>query len=130
MPDSMPGSEAAKAGLEAALVAEHFAVAGPDLLVGGVPVREIAAAAGTPVFIYDGGVMRRAYRSLAQALAGFADIHYSVKANPAPAVIRLFLEEGAGVEIASAGEYRLARNAGAAPGRKIGRAPSELQSRL
>ena len=117
------GSEAARAG--------HFAVAGPDLLVGGVPVREIAAAAGTPAYIYDGGAMRRAYRSLAQALQGFAVIHYSVKANPAPAVIRLFLEEGAGVEIASIGEYRLARSAGAAPGRMLfagpGKRPSELE---
>jgi diaminopimelate decarboxylase len=111
-----PRDEMAALGLEARLVAEHFAIAGPDLLVGGVPVRDLAAAAGTPAFIYDGGVMRRAYRALARALSGFAQIHYSVKANPAPAVIRLFLDEGAGVEVASVGEYRLARAAGAAPG--------------
>jgi diaminopimelate decarboxylase len=112
-------------------LADHLAVAGPDLLVGGVAVSEIAAAAGTPAYLYDGGVMRRAYRSLAQALRGFAAIHYSVKANPAPAVIRVFLEEGAGVEIASVGEYRLARSAGAAPGRMLfagpGKRPRELE---
>ena len=117
-------------GPEAARVAEHFTVAGPDLLVGGAPVSEIAAAAGTPVFIYDGGVMRRAYRSLAQALQGFADIHYSVKANPAPAVIRLFLDEGAGVEIASIGEYRLARAAGAEPGRMLFAGPAKRPTEL
>jgi diaminopimelate decarboxylase len=119
-----------EAGPEAGPVAEYFAVAGADLVVGGVPVREIAAAAGTPAFIYDGGVMRRAYRSLAQALQGFAAIHYSVKANPAPAVIRLFLEEGAGVEIASVGEYRLARAAGAAPGRMLFAGPGKRVSEL
>ena len=110
--------------------AEHFAVAGPDLLVGGVPVREIAAAAGTPAFIYDGGVMRRAYRSLARVLDGFAVIHYSVKANPAPAVIRLFLDEGAGVEIASIGEYRLARAAGAAAGSMLFAGPAKRIAEL
>jgi diaminopimelate decarboxylase len=123
--------EPAGAGHEAARVAEHFAVAGPDLLIGGVPVRELAAAAGTPVYVYDGSVMRRAYRALSQALEGFAAIHYSVKANPAPAVIRLFLEEGAGVEIASIGEYRHARAAGAPPGRMLfagpGKRPRELE---
>src|SRR5688572_19750399 len=112
----MPAGDAAKFGLATELVARNFAVEGPELLVGGVPVREIAAAAGTPAYIYDGGLMRRAYAALARALSGFAAIHYSVKANPAPAVIRLFLEEGAGVEVASVGEYRLARAAGAAPG--------------
>ncbi len=125
-----PRDEGVAAGLDAALIAEHFAVRGPDLLVGGVPVGEIAAAAGTPVFIYDGGVMRRAYRNLARALSGFAEIHYSVKANPAPAVIRLFLSEGAGVEVASVGEYRLARAAGAAPGRMLFAGPAKRVKEL
>ena len=125
-----PRDQALPIGLGAGLVAEHFALRGPDLLVGGIPVSEIAAAAGTPAFIYDGGVMRRAYRALARALSGFAEIHYSVKANPAPAVIRLFLEEGAGVEIASIGEYRLARAAGAAPGRVFFAGPGKRRKEL
>jgi diaminopimelate decarboxylase len=130
MPLDEPAGTGDKDGLEARLVGQHFAVAGPDLLVGGVPVREIAAAAGTPAFIYDGGVMRRAYRSLARALDGFAGIHYSVKANPAPAVIRLFLEEGAGVEIASIGEYRLALAAGALPERMLFAGPAKRVDEL
>src|SRR5687768_9356023 len=64
------------------LATSHFAIAGADLLIGGTPVRELAAHYGTPLFIYDGGVMRRSYRRLAEALSGFARIHYSVKANP------------------------------------------------
>jgi diaminopimelate decarboxylase len=126
----MPLDEPVARGLEAARVVEHFTVAGADLLVGGVPVRELAAAAGTPAYLYDGGVMRRAYRSLAQALQGFAIIHYSVKANPAPAIIRLFVEEGAGVEIASVGEYRLARAAGADPGRMLFAGPAKRAAEL
>ena len=103
------------ADLATALVAEHFEVAGGELVIGGVPVSELGRRFGTPFFAYDAGVMRRSYRALRQALDGFAAIHYSVKANPAVPVIGLFLSEGAGVEIASIGEYRRARAAGAAP---------------
>lgn len=97
------------------LAADHFNITGADLLIGGIPVRELAARYGTPLFIYDGGVMRRSYRALHEALSGFARIHYSVKANPVPAIIRLFSQEGAGIEIASLGEYRAAQAAGVKP---------------
>lgn len=126
----MRASEAGKPGLDSQLVSENFAVEGSHLLVGGMPVRDIVGQVGTPAFIYDGGVMRRTYRRLAQALSGFAAIHYSVKANPAPAVIRCFLDEGAGVEIASVGEYRVARGAGAAPDRILFAGPGKRMSEL
>lgn len=107
-----------------------FAVDGPDLLVGGLPARQIVASVGSPAFIFDGGVMRRCYRALAAALGDFAAIHYSVKANPAEAVVRLFLQEGAGVEIASVGEYRVARRAGAAPDQILFAGPGKRVSEL
>lgn len=112
----MPPPEPKSSAFARDLAASHFEIAGADLKISGIPVRELAARYGTPLFIYDGGVMRRSYRALAGALAGFASIHYSVKANPAPAVIRLFCDEGAGVEIASLGEYRAAQAAGVNPG--------------
>lgn len=114
----------------AALARSLFAVDGPHLIAGGLRVADIVAQVGTPAFIYDGAVMRRAYRALASALRGFADIHYSVKANPAPEVIRLFLDEGAGVEIASVGEYRAARNAGARPERILFAGPGKRAAEL
>ena len=95
------------------LARTQFAVSGPDLVIGGLRVAEIVETVGSPVFIYDADAMRQSYRALAAALDGFAAIHYSVKANPAKGVISLFLAEGAGVEIASLGEYRAARLAGA-----------------
>src|SRR5687768_10660310 len=97
---SMPPPEKSFAFAEN-LATSHFAIAGADLVIGGIPVRELAVRYGTPLFIYDGGVMRRSYRMLAEALSGFARIHYSVKANPTAAIIRLFCDEGAGIEIAS-----------------------------
>ena len=107
-----------------------FDVAGNDLLVGGLPVRTIVDQTGSPAYLYDGGRMRRAYRRLADALGGFAAIYYSAKANPALPVIRLFVEEGAGVEIASLGEYRAAIAAGAAPDRILFAGPGKRREEL
>jgi diaminopimelate decarboxylase len=116
MPAPEPNSSGLANAFASALATTHFGISGPDLLIGGIPVRELAARWGTPMFIYDGGVIRRCYRTLAETLSGFARIHYSVKANPTTAIIRLLRDEGAGVEIASLGEYRAARAAGVDPG--------------
>lgn len=120
----MRPDDAGGAGLAAALAREHFEVEGKDLLVGGIPVKELIAQVGTPAYLYDAGVMRRTYARLARAVSD-ADLHYSVKANPASAVIRVFVEAGAGVEIASAGEYRRARAAGADPRRILYAGPGK-----
>lgn len=98
-----------------AIAEENFSVAGPDLLIGGRTVRSLVDAYGTPLFVYDAAVMRRAFRHLKDALGSFAEIFYSVKANPNPAILRVFVEEGAGLEIASGAEYLRARAAGAKP---------------
>lgn len=107
-----------------------FSVSGADLLIDGLSVRSLAEEFGTPAFIYDGGVMRRDYRALAEALSGFASVHYSVKANPQRAIIALFLEEGAGIEIASVGEYRAARDAGARPEQILFAGPGKRRREL
>lgn len=112
------------------LAAEIFAVEAGHLLVGGVRLADIAARHGTPLYVYDAAVMRRNHARLAGALAGFADIHYSIKANPNPAVVAVLLGEGAGVEIASLGEYRIARAAGAAPGRILFAGPGKRTAEL
>ncbi|WP_454700831.1 type III PLP-dependent enzyme [Agrobacterium burrii] len=98
-----------------ALAAAQFTVTDNDLVIGGLAVRDIVAQTGTPCFLYDASVMRSAYQNLETALSGFADIYYSVKANPLPAIIALFRQQGAGAEIASVGEYRAAIKAGVAP---------------
>lgn len=97
------------------LVAEHFSVRGNDLMVGNKTIKALADEFGTPLFVYDAAVMRRSLAALKQTLSGFADIFYSIKANPNPAIARIFVQQGAGIEIASAGEYQRARQAGAKP---------------
>ena len=56
--------------------------------IGGVPATELAATYGTPLYVYDADRMRQTYEDLAGAVAGFAHVFYSVKANPHPAVAR------------------------------------------
>ncbi len=53
------------------------------------------------------------------------DVHYSVKANPNPAVIEVFVAEGTGLEIASAAEYLRALKAGCTPERIIFAGPGK-----
>src|SRR3954453_16136976 len=101
--------------LAARLIAEHFARIDGTLHVGGLDVRALAEAHGTPLFLYDAEVMRRAYRTLSAAVSGFAGVDYSVKANPNPAVIRVFRGEEAGAEIASGAEFAAALAAGVPP---------------
>ena len=70
-----------------------------------VPLPEIAAAAGTPVYVYSTGAIAGQYRALDAAFAAVPHrIHYSVKANGNLAILRLLQSLGAGVDIVSGGE--------------------------
>lgn len=87
-----------------------------------VPLARIAAVHGTPSWVYSAGTLRRRYRALAAALteAGLApDIHFAVKANPNLAVLNVLAREGAGADVVSGGEIRIARAAGIAPAHMV-----------
>ena len=45
--------------LARALVAEHFGEQNGELAIGGIAASALAAAHGTPMFVYDAGVLRR-----------------------------------------------------------------------
>ncbi|HPY94639.1 MAG TPA: diaminopimelate decarboxylase [Clostridia bacterium] len=69
----------------------------------------------TPFYLYDGGGIRRAARELYAAFAwnkGFRQ-YYAVKALPNPAILKLLMEEGCGLDCSSHTELLLARMAGA-----------------
>jgi diaminopimelate decarboxylase len=71
----------------------------------------------TPAYVYDLGAMKRAARALS---AGFGDarhlVVYAVKACSAGPVLRALGSEGAGAEVVSGGELRLALASGIDPG--------------
>jgi diaminopimelate decarboxylase len=85
------------------------------LTIEDVPLARIAAAIGTPSWVYSAGTLRRRANSLKQALenAGLqASIHFATKANPSLAVVNLLAQEGLGADVVSEGELRAARAAG------------------
>lgn len=82
-----------------------------------VSIKHLAAVQGTPFYVYDAERLVQEYRRLREALPDAIDIYYSIKANPHPRLISILLREGAGCEIASGGEYAIARRAGAVPDR-------------
>jgi diaminopimelate decarboxylase len=112
------------------LVAENFGVAHGSLLIGGLAADDLARAYGTPLYVYDGDLIERRYRALSKALEGFARVYYSIKANPNPAIARLLVEAGAGLEIASGAELLLAEAAGAAPERILFAGPGKGEREL
>ena len=81
-----------------------------------IPVAALAQEAGTPVYIYSLRRVLHNYKALTSAFSGLdAHIHYSAKANANPAILRILVEAGAGIDAVSAGEIFLALNAGVAP---------------
>ncbi len=86
-----------------------------------VPLPDIAAAVGTPVYVYSTATMVRHAQVLAKALEPLPDplIAYAVKANPNAAVLATLARHGLGADIVSAGEYRRARTAGVPPARIV-----------
>lgn len=99
-------------------------------MLNGVSIEQLAATYGTPLFVYDADVLLRQLERLRRALPEPIDIYYSIKANPHPKVISIFVEQGAGCEIASGGEYALARTAGAPPHRIIFAGPGKGRDEL
>jgi diaminopimelate decarboxylase len=83
------------------------------LTVGGLVLEDIAAAHGTPLYVYSGDGIRADYRNFAAAVAPVnGKVHFALKANSALGVIALLAGEGAGADIVSGGELHRARAAG------------------
>ena len=112
------------------LLAQAFGSRDGELLIGGVGVRALVRDHGSPLYVYDAAAIERRHRWLREALAGFAEVYYSIKANPQPAVAALLVREGAGLEVASAGEILRALAAGCAPARVLFAGPGKGREEL
>lgn len=100
-----------------------------------VDLEQVAAAHGTPVYVYSAGTILDHYRRLSSALAELNHlICYAVKANSNRAILRLLAEEGAGFDIVSGGELFRVSHAGADPARctfaGVGKSREEIESAL
>ena len=93
---------------------DHFNYRDGVLHAEDVPLPAIAAAVGTPVYVYSRATLTRHARVFREALAGVPRKHlaFAVKSNPNLAVIRLLANEGYGADVVSAGEMERALAAG------------------
>ncbi|HMK61859.1 MAG TPA: diaminopimelate decarboxylase [Dissulfurispiraceae bacterium] len=90
-----------------------------ELYAEDVPVREIAAKYGTPVYIYSSKTLLRHFNAYDNAFDGKSHIIcFALKANSNAAIIRLFAKHGCGADVVSGGELYRALKAGI-PARKI-----------
>lgn len=88
----------------------------PGLQFGGIDVRQLADRAGrTPFFAYDRSAIDARVQELRSLLPSGMRLHYSIKANPMPAVIHYLAHRVDGFDVASAQEMALALDAGTAP---------------
>jgi diaminopimelate decarboxylase len=95
-------------------IPSDFQAIGSELAIAGSPVSALIAQAGeTPLFVYDGGIIRARVASLRQAMPPALAIHYAVKANPQAEVLALMARLVDGFDVASAGELKRAISAGA-----------------
>ena len=100
----------------------HFQYRNHALCAESVAIADIAAAVGTPFYVYSNATIERHYRVLAEGLAAAgldATICFACKANPNLAVIRTLARLGAGADVVSEGELRRALAAGVPPERIV-----------
>jgi diaminopimelate decarboxylase len=95
---------------------DHFTLKNGTLHCEDVALADIAAAVGTPVYIYSRATLARHARVFRDALAALPKYHiaFAVKSNPNLAVLRLLAKEGYGADVVSGGEMDRALAAGMA----------------
>ncbi len=103
--------------LPPALLPDSAQVGESDVTLGGVSLGELAERFGTPLFVYDEATLRARCREAADAFdEGTA---YASKAFLCGAMARLAREEGLWLDVATGGEYDVARRAGVPASRLV-----------
>lgn len=95
---------------------DQFLVADGELVVGGERLSLLAARVGqTPFYAYDRRLLSARVATLRQALPEGVKLHYAMKANPMPALVGFMVGLVDGIDVASAGELKVALDAGVNP---------------
>ena len=93
-----------------------FFRSGAALTCDGVPLADLAAAQGTPLYVYSAATIVDRYRAVDAAFDGYPHaLHYALKANSTLAIARLLRAQGAGADANSGGEIDVALRAGFIP---------------
>lgn len=80
-----------------------------------LPLEKLAKAYGTPIYIYDLDGMLQRLHEFRSAFQEQIHIHYALKANSNPLVLKAFKKEKIGIDTVSGGEIGLALKAGFKP---------------
>ncbi len=92
---------------------DHFQYKNGTLYAENVAVNDIADAVGTPFYCYSTATLRHHMQVFASGLEALNPrICFAVKANSNPHILRILHEAGAGADVVSEGEIRLALVAG------------------
>lgn len=98
---------------------DHFLYRDGVLHAEDVPVAEIAAAVGTPFYVYSTATLQRHFKLFDDALDGLDHlVCFAMKSLSNQAVLKVLADAGAGMDVVSVGEYMRAKAAGV-PGEKI-----------
>jgi diaminopimelate decarboxylase len=90
----------------------------------------LAAAHGTPFYLYDADVVAARIAAVRSALDGRFGVYYAVKANPNLALLRALHATADGLDISSQGELEQARLAGFDPARLSFAGPGKTDDEL
>jgi diaminopimelate decarboxylase len=108
-----------------------FPVVDDCLQVGGMAVTRLAQRVGrTPFYAYDRRAISGRVAHLRRHLPESVHVHYAIKANPMPAVVHHLASLVDGFDVASAGEMRVALDAGMAPDRISLAGPGKTDAEL
>jgi diaminopimelate decarboxylase len=98
---------------------DHFLYRNGTLHAEDVALTEIAAAVGTPFYVYSAATLTRHYTLFTEALSPLPYmVCFAIKSLSNLAVLKLLGDLGAGMDVVSGGEYRRALAAGV-PGNRI-----------
>ncbi|MCR4437933.1 MAG: diaminopimelate decarboxylase [bacterium] len=97
-----------------------FSFRDDQLCCEGVSVAALAETYGTPLYVYSKNGVLSAYQAIDRAFADIAHaVCYALKANANPHLLWLLAAAGAGADVVSGGELRLAEQAGFAAKRTV-----------
>ncbi|QGX39084.1 pyridoxal-dependent decarboxylase, exosortase A system-associated [Permianibacter aggregans] len=87
----------------------YFPVVDNELTAGGIKLSELVKRAGqTPFYVYDKNAMTERVKALRAAMPKDLSLHYAMKANPMPAVVKHMSGLVDGIDVASGRELRVA----------------------
>ena len=109
----------------------RFPVVDDCLQVGGMALTRLAQRVGsTPFYAYDRALLTARVAELRAVLPPQLALHYSIKANPMPALVQHMADLVDGLDVASGGEMKVALDTGMAPNRISFAGPCKSEAEL